>query len=65
MKQLKFCGEITIPKMRLNMTKYILHLTAEDPENNIELECSTAQEATEYKRKAIEQGYKVAVRKEK
>jgi len=47
------------------MTKYILHLTAEDPENNIELECSTAQEATEYKRKAIEQGYKVAVRKEK
>lgn len=47
------------------MTKYILRLTAEEPENDMELECSTAQEATEYKRKAIEQGYKVQIRKEK
>jgi hypothetical protein len=47
------------------MSKYILRITAKDPENDIELECSTAQEATEYKRKAIEQGYKVTVRKEK
>lgn len=47
------------------MSKYILELKAEDPQNDIELECSTAQEATEYKRKAIEQGYKVQIRKEK
>ena len=47
------------------MTKYILRLASEDPQNDIELECSTAQEATEYKRKAIEQGYKVQIRKEK
>lgn len=47
------------------MTKYILELRDKDPQNDMELECSTAQEATEYKRKAIEQGYKVHVRKEK
>lgn len=47
------------------MSKYILELRDKDPQNDIELECSTAQEATEYKRKAIEQGYKVMVRKEK
>ena len=47
------------------MTKYILSLTTKNPQDNMVFECSTAQEATEYKRKAIEQGYKVAVRKEK
>ena len=47
------------------MSKYILELRDRDPQNDIELECTTAQEATEYKRKAIEQGYKVTVRKEK
>lgn len=47
------------------MTKYILELRDKDPQNDMELECSTAQEATEHKRKAIEQGYKVHVRKEK
>ena len=47
------------------MSKYILELRDKDLQNDMELECSTAQEATEYKRKAIEQGYKVAVRKEK
>lgn len=47
------------------MSKYILELRDKDPQNDIELECSTAQEATEYKRKAIEQGYKVQIRKEK
>lgn len=47
------------------MTKYILELRDKDPQTDMELECSTAQEATEYKRKAIEQGYKVHVRKEK
>lgn len=47
------------------MSKYILELRDKDPQNDMELECSTAQEATEYKRKAIEQGYKVKVRKEK
>ena len=47
------------------MSKCILRLASEDPENDMEIECSTAQEATEYKRKAIEQGYKVTVRKEK
>ena len=47
------------------MSKYILELRGKDPQNGIEIECSTAQEATEYKRKAIEQGYKVTVRKEK
>lgn len=50
---------------RCIMSKYILELIDKDPQNDIELECSTAQEATEYKRKAIEQGYKVTVRKEK
>lgn len=47
------------------MSKYILELRDKDPQNDIEIECNTAQEATEYKNKAIEQGYKVAVRKEK
>lgn len=47
------------------MSKYILELRCKDPQNDMELECSTAQEATEYKHKAIEQGYKVTVRKEK
>lgn len=47
------------------MSKYILELRDKDPQNDIELECSTAQEATEYKNKAIEQGYEVKVRKEK
>lgn len=47
------------------MNKYILELRDKDPQNDMELECSTAQEATEYKRKAIEKGYKVQIRKEK
>lgn len=47
------------------MTKYILSLTTKNPQDNMVFECSTAQEATEYKRKAIEQGYKVQIRKEK
>ena len=47
------------------MSKYILELRDKDPQNDMELECNTAQEATEYKRKAIEQGYEVKVRKEK
>jgi len=47
------------------MSKYILELRDKDPQNDIEIECSTAQEATDYKNKAIEQGYKVTVRKEK
>jgi len=47
------------------MSKYILQLRDKDPQNNMELECSTAQDATDYKNKAIEQGYEVDVRKEK
>jgi hypothetical protein len=47
------------------MSKYILEIRDKDPQNDIELECSTAQEATDYKNKAIEQGYEVKVRKEK
>ena len=47
------------------MSKYILELRDKDPQNDMKLECSTAQEATEYKRKAIEQGYEVQIRKEK
>ena len=46
------------------MSKYILELRNKDPQNDMELECSTAQEATDYKNKAIEQGYEVKVRKE-
>lgn len=47
------------------MTKYILSLTTKNPQDNMVFECSTAQEATDYKNKAIEQGYEVKVRKEK
>lgn len=47
------------------MSKYILDLRDKDPQNDMELECSTAQEAIEYKRKAIENGYDVNIRKEK
>lgn len=47
------------------MSKYILSLTAKDPQDNMVFDCSTAQEANEYKHKAEILGYKVKVRKEK
>lgn len=46
------------------MSKYILMLRHKTPGNNMKLECSTAQEAAAYKRKAIKQGYQVEVKKE-
>ena len=49
----------------VEMSKYILEIRDKDPQNDIELEYNTAQEATDYKNKAIEQGYEVKVRKEK
>lgn len=46
------------------MSKYILYLKHKKPGNNMKLECTTAQEAAKYKRKAIKQGYLVEVKKE-
>ena len=45
--------------------KYTLELTDKDPANNMTAECDNAKEALEYKRKAIEQGFKVTVKGEK
>ena len=45
--------------------KYILYLTDKDPANNMTIECETAQEVLEHKRKAIEQGFQVTVKGEK
>jgi len=47
------------------MSKYILELRDKDPQNDIEIECNTAQDAARYKRKAINQGYKVEIRRVK
>lgn len=45
--------------------KYILELTDKNPVNNMTIECDNAKEAVEYKRKAMEQGYKVKVKGER
>lgn len=46
--------------------KYILTLVDPiNPDNNMTLECTTAQEAKEYKVKAKKQGYIVTVKGEK
>lgn len=45
------------------MSKYILNLTAKNPQDNMVFECNTAQEVAVYRRKAEIQGYKVEVRK--
>ena len=42
--------------------KYTLELTDKDPANNMTIHCKDSKEAVEYKRKAIEQGYKVKVK---
>lgn len=47
------------------MSKYIMELRDKDPQNDIELECETAQEVLHWKHKAEDQGYKVTVRREK
>ncbi len=45
--------------------KYTLYLTDKDPANNMTIHCKDSKEAVEYKRKAIEQGYKVTVKGER
>lgn len=44
--------------------RYILHLLDKDPVNNQIIECSTAQEARDYKKKAEKMGFKVTIKRE-
>lgn len=44
--------------------KYILSLTARNPQNNMVLECDDEEEMNKYYKMAIQQGYKVTVKEE-
>ena len=45
--------------------KYILELTDKNPENNTTVTFNIAQDVIDFKKKAIEQGFKVTVKGEK